>query len=125
MHQGSFRRRDPLRLPLFDVGALIFRHERQHLQNDITEECPHQIFASPGIQQGHIQYHDIDPLFLGQKSPLILDLLIISPQTIDALDIEQIVFFHFTDQPLVCRSFKILARLFIQIDISLRDTNFL
>nr|DAE41435.1 MAG TPA: hypothetical protein [Caudoviricetes sp.]DAJ53536.1 MAG TPA: hypothetical protein [Caudoviricetes sp.] len=63
------------------------------MQYNITQECPHQVFPSTGIQQRHIQYHNINSFPLSQYPPLLQNLRIVTPQTIDALDIEQIVLF--------------------------------
>ena len=45
----AFRCRNAFRLPLPDVGTLVFCHKGQHLQHNIGEECTHQIFASAGV----------------------------------------------------------------------------
>ena len=50
-----------------------------------------KILAPPGVQQGHVQHHNVDLFLLGENPPLILNFLIISPQPVDALDVEQIV----------------------------------
>lgn len=84
---------DSLRLPLPDVGALVFRHKGQHLQHDVAEEGPQQVLASPGVQQGHIQHRDVDAFFFREEAPLLQYFGVVPPQTVDALDIEQIVFF--------------------------------
>ena len=83
--------RDTLRLSRPDVGALVLRHEGENLQDNIAEESPCQILAPPGVQQGHVQHHDVHPLLFGEDQPLILDFLIVSSQPVDALDIEQVV----------------------------------
>ena len=57
-------------LPLPDVGALVLRHKGEHLQHDVTQESAHQVFAAPGIQQRHIQHHDVSAFCLCEQPPL-------------------------------------------------------
>ena len=45
---------DALCLPLADAGTLVFRDEGEDLQDNVAEECPHQILAAPCVQQGHV-----------------------------------------------------------------------
>ena len=85
---------DTFRLSLFDVGALILSDKGKDLQYDVAEEGSHQVFPSAGVQQGHIQNHDVNSFLFREIAPLILDFLIIASQTVNAFDIEQIVFFH-------------------------------
>ena len=66
----AFRRRNAFRLPLPDVGAFVLRHKGEHLQHDVAQESAHQVFAAPGIQQRHIQHHDVSALCLGEQPPL-------------------------------------------------------
>ena len=73
-----------------------------------------------GIQQGHVQHHDVHPLLLGEQPPLLQDLPIVAPQTVDALDVEQIVFFQFPHQPPVLGAKEVLAGLLVQQDVALR-----
>ena len=89
----GFRRFDPFRLPLADVGSLVFRNEGEYLQHDIAQEGSHQVFPPPGAQKRHIQDYDIDPFLFRKDPPLVLDLLVVASQTVYALDIEQVVFF--------------------------------
>jgi len=120
-HTPGHCRRNALRLPLADVGALVLRHEGQHLQDNIAEEGPHQVLAPAGVQQRHIQHHNVDALLLGQNPPLLQNLAVVAPQPVDALDVEQIVRLQSSDQLLVLGPLKILARLLVQKDILLRD----
>jgi hypothetical protein len=80
-----------LGLPLTDAGPLILRHKGEHLEHDVAEEGAHQVLAPPGVQQGHIQHHDVHPPPLGQKPPLLQNLPVVPPQPVDALDVEQVV----------------------------------
>ena len=64
-------RRNALQLPLPDVGALVLRHEGQHLQNDIAEKGPHKVFPPAGVQKGHVQYDDVNLFLFGQNPPLL------------------------------------------------------
>ena len=47
---------------------------------------------------------------------------VVASQTVDALDIEQIVFFHFSQQRLILRTIKVLTRTFFRVNIFLRYT---
>ena len=120
----GLRRRDALPLPLTDVGALVFRHEGQHLQDNIAEEGPHQVLAPAGIQERHIQHHNVNALLLGENPPLILDFFIVASQPVDALDVEQIVRLESSDQLFILRTVEILARLLVHKDVLLRDGHF-
>src|SRR5699024_3711984 len=57
---------------------------------------------------------------LGEQPPLLQDLPIVAPQTVDALDVEQIVFFQFPHQPPVLGAKEVLAGLLVQQDVALR-----
>lgn len=122
-HPASLRRRDALSLPLAYVHALVLRNERQDLQHDVAEKRPHQILASPRVQQRHIQHDDVDAFLLRQHAPLFQYLRIIPPETVDALDAEQVVSLHFTQQLLVLRSVEVLARLLVRVDVFIRDAH--
>ena len=76
----------------------------------------HQVLAPPGVQQWHIQHHDIHPLLPGEVPPLLQNLPIVSPQTVDAFDIKQIVFFHPPDHPPVLGPVEVLPRLLVHKD---------
>ena len=91
------------------------------MQDNIAEEGPHQVLASPGVQQRHIQHHNVDLLLLGEYPPLILDFFIVASQPVDALDVEQIVRLQFSDQLFVLRPVEVLAGLLVHEDILLRD----
>ena len=66
----AFRCRNAFRLPLPDVGTLILGYKRKHLQNDVAQKSAHQVFATPGVQQRHIQHHNVCALCLGEQPPL-------------------------------------------------------
>ena len=101
-----------------------FRYKGQHLQHNVAEESTQQILSPPGVQQGHIQHHNINAFFFGEEPPLLQNFCVVAPQTVDALDIEQIVFFYFSEQLFILRAVKILARLFVLINISVRHPDF-
>lgn len=70
-HTFAFRRRNTLSLSLPDVGALVLRHKGKHLQHNVAQEGAHQVFAATGVQQRHIQHHDVSTLCLGEQPPLL------------------------------------------------------
>lgn len=67
----AFRRCNALRLPLPDVGTLVFSHKGKYLQHDVAQKSAHQVFATPGVQQRHIQHYDVNALCLGEQTPLL------------------------------------------------------
>ena len=52
-------------------------------------------------------------LLFCDDAPLLKDLVIVSPQTIDALDYQGVVLFYFSDKALVILPFEVLSRLLI------------
>lgn len=117
-HPTRFRRCYALRLPLSYVQPLVLRNEAQHLQNDVAEKRSHQILAAPRIQQRHIQHHDVYAFLLCQHAPLLQNLCVIPPETVYALDAEQVVSFHFAQQLFVLRPVEVLARLLVHVDVT-------
>ena len=125
LHTASLCRCNALCLPLPDVGALVLRHKGEHLQHDVAQKSAHQVFAAPGIQQRHIQHYDVDAFLFRQYPPLLQNLPIVPAQTVDALDVEQIVLFHFSQQAFVLGSVKILAGLLVHVNVFFRDSKLL
>ena len=41
------------------------------LMNNIGEKCTHQIFAPAGVQQWHIQHHNVNSFFFREYPPLL------------------------------------------------------
>ena len=121
---AGFRRSNALRLQLAYVVSLVLRNERQNLQDNIAEKGSHKVLPAPGVQQRHVNHADVHALVFGQNSPLILDFLIVPAKAVYALDVEKIVFFQFFHQLFVLWPLKILAGLFIHVDIFLRDIDF-
>lgn len=119
-----FRGGDPLRLSLTDVTAFILRYEGQHLQNNVTEKSTHKVFASPGIQQRHIDHANVDAFFLCQDAPLFQYLRVVPAQAVNALDIQQVASFQLPQQLPVLRPLEVLPTLFIRIDIAIGDAIF-
>ena len=118
-HTVCLCRRDAFRLTDADILALVLCHKGQDLQHDITDECAEEVFSVAGIEQGHIQHHNIDLFLFRQNAPLFLYLFIVPAEAVDALDVEQIAFFQLSEQFLVGRTVEILSRLLINIQIPL------
>ena len=114
-------RGDALCLALAEVSPLVLRHEGEDLQDDVAEEGAHQVLAPPGVQQGHVQHHDIHPLLLGKQTPLVQNLPVVAPQAVDAVEIEQIVPPELPHQALVLGAVKVLPRLLVGEDVPRRD----
>ena len=91
------------------------------MQHNVAEERTHQVFSSPGVQQGHIQHHDVNSLVLGQHSPLDLNLLVVTPQPVNALDVKDVPRFQPAHHALVGRTVKVFTALFVDEYVFLRD----
>ena len=63
--------RNSLRLTLTDIGKLILSDKGEYLQHNIAQKRAHQILPLSGIQQRHVQYHNVNAFFFGQYSPLL------------------------------------------------------
>ena len=63
------------------IEELIYEEPEQRLN---------QILSPPCVQQRHIDNANVYPFLFCERSPLTLDRFIVSPQTVDALDVEQI-----------------------------------
>lgn len=87
---SGFCRCYALCLPFLYAFPLTLGHKRQNLQNQIGNKCPQQVLALPYIQKRHIQDTNIYTLFLRKQPPLLLNLLVIAPQPINAQDIEYV-----------------------------------
>lgn len=74
---------DTLLLPLADKFPFRLRHIGKQLQHNVRDQGPGQIPVLPGIQQGHVQYHDGRLLFFGDKAPLFQHLVIVPSQSVD------------------------------------------
>ena len=99
--------------------ALELCHIGKQLQNDIRDQRARQVPAFSRVEQRHIDHADIHILFPRQKPPLILHLLVIAPQPVDALDDEQIARSQLPHQLPVLRAVKILARAFVNVDAAI------
>lgn len=112
-------RSDALRLPLVDEFALCLRYIAQKLEHDVRDQRTGQVAAPARVEQRHIQHDDSRTLLLGDDAPLLQNLFIISPKTVDALDDKGIAVFQFSQQPPVAAPVEILARLLIQNDLTI------
>ena len=112
----GFGRCDSLRLPLADELPLILRYEGQNLQHQVGNEGAHQVLALPGIQQRHSNDADVHIFLLGQDAPLVLHLLIIAPQPVDALNVEQVARLQLFHQLFVLRPVEILAGYLVHVN---------
>lgn len=62
-----------------DIFSFVLGHERKDLQHNVCNKGAHQVSASSGVQNGHIQYHYMDFLLFGEKVPLMKDFFVITP----------------------------------------------
>lgn len=118
-HAPGLGRRDALLLPLADVLPFVLGHKGENLQHQVRDEGAHQVPALPGVQQGHVDDADVRADLLGEHPPLILNLLVIASQPVDAQDVQQVARPQPLDQPLVLGTPEILPRLLIQKNMSL------
>ena len=70
-------------LPFAYAVTLAMGNEREDLQDDASDESPHQIFAIARIQQGHIYHSDVNVSLFSQYAVLIKDGFVISAHTIN------------------------------------------
>ena len=75
----SFGCRYALGLAAADIFSFVLGHERKDLQHNVCNKGAHQVSASSGVQNGHIQYHYMDFLLFGEKVPLMKDFFVITP----------------------------------------------
>lgn len=108
---------DPLSLPFTDVLPLALGHKAEDLQHQVSNEGTHQVFALTGIQQGHIQHNDVHTFFLGKDTPLVLNLLIISAQPVNAQNKEHVPRLEPAEEPFVIGAVEILAGLLIHVEV--------
>ena len=86
MYSASLGGSDAFRLALLDVFALCLRHVVQKLKNDVRNQGSGQIASLPGIQQGHIEHHNIYLLLFRKNPPLLQNFIIVSAKPVDALN---------------------------------------
>ena len=120
------RRRDALRLPLADIFTLHLGHIAEDLQHQVCDEGPRQVLRLlPGVQQGHIQHHNVDLLLLGDEPPLVLDLPIVAAQPVNRFDDHQVAGPELPQKPLIEGPFKVLAAELVRKNVFLRNAELL
>ena len=82
-HTALFCCRDSFRLTLTNGCALVFRNERQQLQDKVADECSEQIFIPSCIEKRHIYHHNIYFFLFCDDPPLVLNFLIIPSERVD------------------------------------------
>ena len=73
IHASRLCRRNALRLPLLDELAFRLRHIAEQLQHDVGDQRADQVLALAGIQQRHVQHHDVCAGVLRDLLPLLQD----------------------------------------------------
>jgi hypothetical protein len=104
---------DALGLALFDVVSFRVGDEGEDLQDEVGDEGPHQVFVYPRVEQGHIGHGDVNAALFGEDAPLVLDVLVISTETVNAGEVQNIALFQFFHQFLVRRALEVLPRYFV------------
>ena len=103
-------RRDTLRLALLDVFALQLRHVAQDLKDQIRHERSRDAIGLLAcIEQRHIKHHDGSTLIHRDASPFIEDFSIISTQTINTFDHENVALAQSAKKTLVLGTLKVLT----------------
>ena len=108
---------DTLRLAFADVLPLALGYKAEDLQHQVRDEGSHQVFSLTGIQQWHIQYNDVHTFFFGKDTPLILNLLIIASQPVNAQNKEHIPRLQPAEQPFVIGTVEVFAGLLVHVDV--------
>ena len=81
--------------------------------SDVRDQRSGEISVPPRVKQRHIQHNDCRTLFLCDDAPLLQNFLIVSSETVDALDHKRIAVFQFAQQSLVAATVKVLAGLLV------------
>ena len=102
---------DALGLAGADVFPFALGHEGENLQDEIGDEGPHEVLAVAGVQEGHVQDADVHADVLGEQPPLVLDVLVVAAQAVDAGHAEQVPGPQALHQALVLGALEILAGL--------------
>ena len=116
---------DALLLTAAYVFAFVLRGEGEDLQNEVGDEGAHKVLALPCVEQGHVEHADIDVKLLGEEPPLLLDLLIVAAQPVNAEDAEQVAGAELFDQSAVLRTVEVLAGLSVEEDVFVGDALFM
>ena len=108
---------DALLLALPYILTLGLGHEGQHLQDQVGNEGADEVLAVAGVQQGHVQNADVNADLLGEDTPLLLDLLVISSQPVNAQDVEGVAGLELSDHLLIGGPGEILAGLLVDVKL--------
>ena len=88
------------------------------MEHDVRDQRTGQVAAPARVEQRHIQHDDGRSFLFCDDAPLLQDLFIISPETVDALDDKGVAVLQFSQQPPIAVPVKILAGLLIQNDLA-------
>ena len=91
LHSAPLRRRDPLPLSRLDLPPLHVRDEREYLKDDVRDEHGEKPMRDGGVEKRHVQDPHVDHLPFGKNLPLRDDLLVVSPETVDAFHHQYVV----------------------------------
>ena len=72
------------------------------------------------VKQRHIENDNIDIFFFGNDTPLLQYFIIISSQSVNALDIEAVARLYFSQHTLIVGTVEVLSGLFIHVNIFIR-----
>ncbi len=85
MDAPGFGVRYPFSLALAVELPLRLGDITQQLKHNVRNQYTGEVPALTRIQQGHVQHHNGNLLFLGQQTPLLQNFIVIAPQPVDAL----------------------------------------
>ncbi len=78
LHPAHLGGGNPLVLAAPDVLPLVFRHKREKLQYKIGDQCTEQIAVLAGIEQRHVEHHNIYLKVMGDPAPLFQNLAVVT-----------------------------------------------
>jgi len=121
-HTSRFGRTNTLGLTSPYRIAFALRDERQYLKCDIRDKGYDEVFTLACIEERHIEDADVNLEVFGEVAPLVLNLLVVTAETINAFDINKVALLQPANKPLVRGTFEILAGLFVDVNHFARNT---
>lgn len=112
---------DALGLSLVDEFAFRLRDVAEQLKHDVRDQRAGEVFATSGIQKGHIQHDHVSLFFFCEDAPLLDDFVVVASQPVDAFDDEGVAPFQPFQKPLILRALEVPAGLLIQKNAGLAN----
>ena len=106
---SGFSGGDALSLALADVLALGLGYEGQDLKHQVGDEGAHEVCVTAGVQKRHVDDANVYTQCFRKHAPLLLNLFLVAPQSVDAEDVEEVTPLQLSEHFLICRSVEILS----------------